>query len=253
MIPIVLGSPDAVFRRTLASVIRCVDGLELHGEASTPFSLQTLVASHHATVLVFDACWAQAGGSLLGELLTRPAAPRILLRAPNLDRPEILAAVMQGVHGCLPSGAHPAIWCRAIQAVHAGEPWIPRELMAQALSCMRQWLSAPLLASASMDQLTQRQHEIVRWVAQGLSNKEIGRHMGISPTTVKTHLHNIFERAGISGRQQLAVRAAGVAWGSPESPKPALLVSATSLGHAPQTVSVKAPDGLIHQAGFRES
>jgi DNA-binding CsgD family transcriptional regulator len=62
-----------------------------------------------------------------------------------------------------------------------------------------------------MDQLTRRQYEIVRWVAQGLSNKEIGRHLGISPTTVKTHLHNIFERAGINGRQQLAVRALGAA------------------------------------------
>nr|WP_245188080.1 helix-turn-helix transcriptional regulator [Frateuria flava] len=58
-----------------------------------------------------------------------------------------------------------------------------------------------------MAPLTDRQREIVRWVAQGLSNKEIGRRMGISPTTVKTHLHNIFERAGINGRQQLAVHA----------------------------------------------
>jgi DNA-binding NarL/FixJ family response regulator len=172
-----------------------------------------LLADDRAVVLVLDASWAQAGGSLLAELLARPAPPRVRLHAPNLDRPEILAAVMQGVHGCLPSDAHPATWCRAIQAVHAGEPWIPRELMAQALTCMRQWLSTPLLAPAPMDQLTERQHEIVRWVAQGLSNKEIGRHLGISPTTVKTHLHNIFERAGISGRQQLAVRARGPAPG----------------------------------------
>ncbi|WP_424681239.1 LuxR C-terminal-related transcriptional regulator [Frateuria sp. YIM B11624] len=207
MIPIVLGGPDLVLRRLLASVVRRVDGLELRGEAATPLALQMLLASHRPTVLVLDARWVQAGSHLLGELLTRPASPRVLLHAASLDRPEILAAVMQGVHGCLPSDAHPALWAQAIQAVHAGEAWIPRGLMTQALACMRQWLSAPLLASAPMDQLTQRQHEIVRWVAQGLSNKEIGRHMGISPTTVKTHLHNIFERAGISGRQQLAVRA----------------------------------------------
>lgn len=207
MIPIVLGGPDPVSRRVLASVVRRLDGLELRGEAGTLLSLQMLVASHRPTVLVLDARWLQTGSHLLGELLTRPSPPRVLLHAPSLDRPEILAAVMQGVHGCLPSDAPAATWGQAIQTVHAGEPWIPRGLMAQALACMRQWLSAPLLDSSAMDQLTERQHEIVRWVAQGLSNKEIGRHMGISPTTVKTHLHNIFERAGISGRQQLAVRA----------------------------------------------
>lgn len=207
MIPIVLGSSDHVFRRLLATAARHLDDLDIRGEAGTPPGLQRLAASHRPTVIVLDAAWVETGSTLLGDLLAQPVPPRILLHAPSLDRPEVLAAVTQGIHGCLPRDAHPAIWCRAIRAVHGGEPWIPRGLMAQALTCLRQWLPAQVLASAPMDQLTRRQHEIVRWVAQGLSNKEIGRHMGISPTTVKTHLHNIFERAGISGRQQLAVRA----------------------------------------------
>lgn len=124
MIPIVLGGPDPVFRRALASVVRRVDGIELRGEAGTPLSLRMLVASQRPTVLVLDACWVQAGSNLLGDMLACPASPRVLVHAPSLDRPEILAAVMQGVHGCLPSDAHPATWCRAIQAVHGGEPSI---------------------------------------------------------------------------------------------------------------------------------
>lgn len=207
MIPIVLGSPDRVVRRLLATAAHRPGGLDIRGEAGTPRGLQRLVASQRPTVIVLDAAWVPTGSMLLGDLLARPAPPRILLHAPSLDRPNVLAAVTQGIHGCLSRDAHPDIWCQAIRAVDRGEPWIPRDLMAQALTCMRQWLPAPWHASTPMGQLTRRQHEIVRWVAQGLSNKEIGRHMGISPTTVKTHLHNIFERAGINGRQQLAVRA----------------------------------------------
>ena len=52
-------------------------------------------------------------------------------------------------------------------------------------------------------QLTDRQREIVHWASQGLSNKQIGRRLGISPETVKTHLHHVFEREGISGRMAL--------------------------------------------------
>ena len=88
----------------------------------------------------------------------------------------------------------------AASKAHPGETGSSRRPNILVL-CMDQW-PAPGMAP-----LTDRQREIVRWVAQGLSNKEIGRRMGISPTTVKTHLHNIFERAGINGRQQLAVHA----------------------------------------------
>src|SRR3546814_8581527 len=62
------------------------------------------------------------------------------------------------------------------------------------------------IAATPWGQLTARQREIVRWAAQGLSNKQIGQRLGISPETVKTHLHHVFDREGISGR--IAVLAA---------------------------------------------
>lgn len=57
------------------------------------------------------------------------------------------------------------------------------------------------------ERMTERQREIAACVARGMSNKQIGRQLGISPTTVKTHLHNIFERVGVGGRTLLALRA----------------------------------------------
>ena len=51
--------------------------------------------------------------------------------------------------------------------------------------------------------LTERQREIVRWAARGMSNKQIARQLGISPETVKTHLHHVFEREGVHGRVAL--------------------------------------------------
>ena len=207
MISIVLGGPDPAIRHALAAGFGRFDGLQVVGDSGAPEHLSMLVAAHRPAVVVIEACWADACPGLLGRLLARHFAPRVLMYADTLARPEILAAVKLGAHGCLPRHAPASTWRRAIQAIHEGDCWIPRALMAAALADLRHLLRADLPPAPGMGPLTERQREIVRWVAQGLSNKEIGRHMGISPTTVKTHLHNIFERAGINGRQQLTVHA----------------------------------------------
>ena len=207
MISIVIGGQDQAIRRALAAGLERFDELQVLGDSGAPEQLSMLVAMQRPAVAVIEACWAQAHPGLLVQLLARPAGPRVLAFADTLARPEILATVKLGVHGCLPRHALLPAWRRAILAIHAGDAWIPRALMAAALADFRHLLQMDPPPPPVIGPLTDRQREIVRWVAQGLSNKEIGRHLGISPTTVKTHLHNIFERAGINGRQQLAVRA----------------------------------------------
>ncbi|GAB3730367.1 hypothetical protein GCM10028862_09610 [Luteimonas pelagia] len=58
--------------------------------------------------------------------------------------------------------------------------------------------------------LTPRQLEILRWASAGLSNKQIARRLGISPETVKSHLHAAFQREGVTGRAALVARALGI-------------------------------------------
>jgi len=100
---------------------------------------------------------------------------------------------------------------QAIREVGSGLFAVDRSLLLTALG--RELPPAAALTPQSHDpagghaaqwpQLTQRQCEIVHWASQGLSNKQIGRRLGISPETVKSHLHNVFEREGISGRVAL--------------------------------------------------
>jgi DNA-binding NarL/FixJ family response regulator len=208
MVSIVLGSQETIFRRALGNALRQHEEFKVLGTGELE-RLHQLVALHQPSLVVLDARWAQACPDLLDRLLAGPTRSKVLLFADTLAGPEVLAAVKQGVHGCLPRDSQPATWQRAILAVHAGEPWIPRGLMAEALVNLKQQIGMERPAPASMEQLTERQRDIVGWVTQGLSNKEIGRHLGISPTTVKTHLHNIFERIGVSGRQHLVRYALG--------------------------------------------
>jgi DNA-binding CsgD family transcriptional regulator len=88
---------------------------------------------------------------------------------------------------------------RALRAVELGLFAVDAGLLARALAAERR-APAPV---HNLGHLTERQREIVHWAALGMSNKQIGRRLGISPETVKSHLHQVFEREGISGRVAL--------------------------------------------------
>lgn len=206
MIRIVLGSPWHAFRHVLAAELEHHPDIQVVSATADPGSLRVLAANRGASLVVLDSCWLLSSPDLIGDLAAGPAPPRIMLCADSLATPEVMAAVQQGVHGCMSRDSEPAIWHRAILALDAGETWVPRWIMAEALANLMQVPPgrhpAPRL---DLEQLTERQREIVNWVAYGLSNKEIGQRLNISPTTVKTHMHNIFDRIGVHGRHQLAV------------------------------------------------
>jgi DNA-binding NarL/FixJ family response regulator len=102
---------------------------------------------------------------------------------------------------------------KSIRKVHAGEIWLDSHTTA---AVMRQFASpndpggAPGgggMRSRDRSPLSQREREIVALVAQGYKNKEMAEKMFISEQTVKNHLHNIFDKLGVSDRLELALYA----------------------------------------------
>lgn len=132
--------------------------------------------------------------------------PDLLVRFQDFSTARVVAMIESGARGCLPAHAGVQETQEAIRAVLAGELWLSRRLFSAVLDHL-QARSEVQAAMEGDDSLTARQREIVQCVSRGMSNKQIGRHLGISPTTVKTHLHNIFERLGVGGRTMLALRA----------------------------------------------
>ena len=142
----------------------------------------------------------------------RGPLPRLLYfhQVPTVRR--LRACMQAGAKGCLDKAAAPETVWRAIRSVNAGLVAVAPTLLLRAL--MDTWGAEPRMPSAAapgLMSLTDRQREIVRWAAQGLSNKQIARNLGISPETVKTHLHHVFERTGVSGRMALMA----AQWGAP--------------------------------------
>lgn len=133
-----------------------------------------------------------------GEHSPESHPPRLYFyRHPDVA--SLRRCVRLGGSGCLEKLAPPDVLLRAARAVEAGLFAVAPDLLARALAAERR-SPAPV---DGLSHLTERQREIVHWAALGMSNKQIGRRLGISPETVKSHLHQVFAREGISGRVAL--------------------------------------------------
>lgn len=124
-------------------------------------------------------------------------------------------------HACLDKHDSPDTVMRALHAAESGLFAVSPDLLVEVLQAKVDDHAATHAAEIPLhgapdhagdwSSLTERQREIVHWAARGMSNKQIARQLGISPETVKTHLHHVFEREGVHGRMALLAAHVGSA------------------------------------------
>ncbi|HZV81926.1 MAG TPA: response regulator transcription factor [Geobacteraceae bacterium] len=126
---------------------------------------------------------------------------RIVLLTATLEDAEMIAALQLGVDGIVLKEMAPQLLVQCIRKVHSGEQWVERNASRQALERMLKKESGEREVATL---LTPREIDLVRMVAAGLRNREIGEKLFISEGTVKVHLHNIYEKLKVDGRMALS-------------------------------------------------
>src|SRR6266576_3344089 len=142
---------------------------------------------------------------VVGEAANGDEIPKIIERT----KPDILLLDVK-----MPKGVPSATLLQAIKIVHNGGCWIDKEIpswevfeeIVQAQTNSRE---APPQLDESIKTLTKREMEILRLVAEGLTNEEIGKKIFISEKTVKTHLTNIFDKLKVNNRFKAALMLMG--------------------------------------------
>jgi len=138
-----------------------------------------------------------------------PATRLIVLLSTPLASDQVGELMAKGFNGCLAIDSPAELYTKAVHAVFQGEFWFPRWVMADALSKLMSQLEqhddiglgpAPWWEGASIPRVTDREEAIFTLVRQGLTNKEIGRELGISDGTVKKHLKQVFNKLGFQRR-----------------------------------------------------
>jgi DNA-binding NarL/FixJ family response regulator len=142
--------------------------------------------------------------SLLLRMQAVSPVTRTLVFFDFCSHREVIEAIAHGVKGCIEKASPPIEWKKAIRVVHEGDYWIHRQLLVESLDWLLNKSGGDCQLPESKPKiLTAREWEIVHWVSQGMTNKEIARQLAISDTTVKTHLQHIYGKLEIRRRLRL--------------------------------------------------
>jgi DNA-binding NarL/FixJ family response regulator len=204
VIRVAIADDQALVRLGLRTIIGVEDDLELAGEAEDGQAALELIASQRPDVILLDVRMPKLDGL---EVLRRTGPPTraIILTTFELDE-YVFEALRAGASGFLTKDAEPAEILRAIRVVAGGDsllsPTITRRVLERFTVAGPGTLSRP---HPGLHLLTERELEVVGWVATGRSNDEIAAALVVSPATVRTHVSRAMLKLNARDRAQLVV------------------------------------------------
>jgi DNA-binding NarL/FixJ family response regulator len=211
MIRVVLVDDQALVRLGLRTLIEVEPDLDLVGEAADGAAALDLIRATKPDVALMDVRMPGLDGlAALGRITADPdlrTCRVVILTTFELDE-YVFEALRQGAAGFLTKDAEPTELLRGIRVVAAGDgllsPAVTRRVIERFGAAPAR---PPVRGAADLRGLTDREREIVGWVATGLSNDEIAAALVLSPATVRTHVSRALIKLNARDRAQLVVLA----------------------------------------------
>jgi DNA-binding NarL/FixJ family response regulator len=196
-IRILIADDHPVVREGLVTILGLQDDLEVVRQAGDGEEAHRLYEQLHPDILILDLRMPKKDGlEVLTELMVQRPRPRIIVLTNSPKAEDLRRALTAGAKGYLLKGAEPPQVWETIREVYAGKSSLPHEVAAQLANSMAQ------------PELSQRELQVLKQMALGKSNKEIGQVLYISEHTVKNHVQAILEKLNAVGRTQAVALAA---------------------------------------------
>jgi DNA-binding NarL/FixJ family response regulator len=213
-IRIVVADDHPIFRDGLCKLLALEEDFEVVAQAEDGRQVLDVLQKHEPDILLLDLKMPGLDGlGTLQRLQNAKNKTRVIVLTASDDKQEFVQAMKLGTCGIVLKQTATELLIKSIRKVHAGEIWLDSHTTA---AVIRQFVAndeapsapvSPTTRERERSPLSQREREIVALVAQGFKNKEMAEKMFISEQTVKNHLHNIFDKLGVSDRLELALYA----------------------------------------------
>jgi DNA-binding NarL/FixJ family response regulator len=195
-IRVLVVDDHVMIRLGLNALMAYETDIQIVGEAGSGAEAIQLFDQLRPDVTIMDGMLPDIHGiDATRSILAKHPGARIVIVSINESAEDIHRAIEAGACGYVSKAQKQDVIIRAIRTVASGTTFLEPELARR------------LSARASTNALTQRELDVLRLVAEGLANKQIGRTLGLSENTVKTHLTRIMGKLEVHDRTSLAMRA----------------------------------------------
>jgi DNA-binding NarL/FixJ family response regulator len=213
---VVVADDHPIVRAGLTALLSSLPGVDVVGVAATGREALRQVVTAKLDVAVLDLQMPDLDGFAATREIAR-AVPSVAVLVLTMfdDDDSVFAAMRAGARGYLVKGAEQDEIARAISAVAAGEAIFGPGVAQRVLG----FFAAPTAAPEPFPQLTSREREILRLLADGMSNTSIAQRLGVATKTVANNVSSIFTKLQVADRAQAIVRArdAGLGTASPHT------------------------------------
>jgi DNA-binding NarL/FixJ family response regulator len=211
VIRVLIADDHPIVRDGLKKLLSLEEDVQVVGEASDGCQVLDKIQELDPDVLLLDLRMPNLGGlSTLRALQKTNKRTCVIVFTGSEDMNEFAQAMKLGCSGIVKKQTAPELIVKSIRKVHVGEIWLDSNITAVV---MRQFAVRSEIGgsesgkSGERSPLSPREREVVQLIALGYKNKDIAEKMFISEQTAKNHLHNIFDKLGVSGRLELALYA----------------------------------------------
>ena len=201
---VLVADDHPVFRGGLRAIVDSTEDMTVVAEARDGAEAVELAALHEPDLVLMDLHMPVLGGiEATRRILAASPDVRVLVLTMVERDDAVMAAMRAGARGYVVKGSDRDEVLRAIRAVGAGDAIFSSGIADRLASLL---VAGPSTSRAFPD-LTERERQVLEWLARGLTNAEIAGELGISLKTVRNNVSNVFTKLEVSGRTQAAVKA----------------------------------------------
>ena len=204
-IRVAIADDHPIFRDGVRKLLESEEDISVVGEVSSGAECPAMLAKLKPDILLLDLRMPDKDGLTLLEEMNFDTLPtRVVVLTATEDDRDVVRSMRLGARGVVLKQSASDLLIKSIRKVAGGEIWLDKRMTAEV---MKAFSKSTETGRREKPLLSDREKEIVQLVAQGFRNREIGEKLFISEQTVKNHLHNIFDKLGVSDRLELALYA----------------------------------------------
>ncbi|MES0361877.1 MAG: response regulator transcription factor [Anaerolineales bacterium] len=207
-IRVLLADDHAVVRAGIRQFLEQANDIEVVAEADDGQEAMELIEEHQPDVAVLDIQMPKASGiEVTRWVREHHREVSVLILTAFDDDPYVMAVLQAGANGYVLKTASPKEIIRAVRDVNAGNSALDAEIVQKIVSQVSLGIH-----EQPVEKLTERELEVLGFVAKGYTNKAIGVQLGISDRTVQGHLAHIFSKLQSGSRTEAVMRAVSLGW-----------------------------------------